>query len=190
MLLLFGLVSGLLSIVMFIPYVKDILLHTTKPQRATWLIWSVLGGIAFFTQLAKGATDSLWLTGVQTLGVFVVFLLSIRFGTGGLRKWDILALIAAALSLMLWYVTHEPAAALFLIIVIDAIGASLTVAKAYKDPGSETLITWLLSGTSGIFATLAVGSFNYTLLAYPVYIALINYSVVASILLGRRTHTT
>jgi hypothetical protein len=75
---------------------------------------------------------------------------------------------------------------LILAILIDAIGGYLTVIKSYADPASETLITWVLSGTSGIFAAVSVGSLNAVLLAYPIYIVLINYTVVAAILLGRR----
>ena len=186
MLQILGLFSGFLSIVMYIPYLRDIFRHTTKPERASWLIWSVLGGIAFFSQLAKGATNSLWLTGAQTFGVFVVFILSLRYGVGGLVKKDIYALITAGLGLFAWYLTNEPAIALIFVIIIDAIGGLLTVLKAYENPDSETLITWLLSGTSGIFATLSIGSLNYVLLAYPVYIIAINYAVVTAILLGKR----
>ena len=81
---------------------------------------------------------------------------------------------------------NEPAIALIFVIVIDAIGGLLTVLNAYENPYSEILITWLLSGTSGIFATLAVGSLNYILLAYPVYIIAINYAVVVASFLGKR----
>ena len=185
MLQAFGLFAGVLSLVMYIPYIRDIFRKTTKPERASWLIWSVLGGTAFFSQLAKGATDSLWLTGVQTLGVFLIFILSIRYGVGGLVRRDIVALVAAGAGLILWYLTNEAAIALVFVIIIDAIGGALTVLKSYEDPGSETLITWLLSGTSGIFAALAVGSLNYILLAYPIYIVAINYAVVVAILLGK-----
>lgn len=186
MLQILGLTAGILSLLMYVPYLRDIFKLTTKPERASWFIWAVLGGIAFFSQMAKGATDSLWLTGVQTLGVVVIFLLSLRYGAGGLVKRDMWVLIGAGAGLVLWYVTREATIALLIVIVIDALGGWLTVLKAYEDPGSETLITWLLSGTSGIFAAFAVGSIDYVLLAYPVYIVLINYSVVGAILLGRR----
>ena len=59
-----GLLSGVLSGGSYIPYLRDIFRHTTKPERASWLIWAVLGSIAFFSQLAEGATWSLWLTGL------------------------------------------------------------------------------------------------------------------------------
>jgi hypothetical protein len=181
----FGIASGILSIVMFVPYVRDILRHTTKPQRATWIIWTVLGCISFASQWAKGATDSLWLTGGQTLGVFVVFALAFPYGTGGLARRDIFSLVAAFSGLVLWYFTKEPLAALMIVIIIDVLGGWLTVLKAYEHPESETLITWILSATSGVLGAIAVGSLNYALLLYPVYLALINGTIAVSILLGR-----
>ncbi len=181
-----GLIAGVLSVITYVPYLRDIFRLKTKPERATWFIWAVLSGIAFFSQMAKGATDSLWLVGVQTLGVIVVFVLSIRYGVGGFVRRDMIALGAAGLGLVLWFYTSEAAYALLIAIAIDAIGASLTVLKAYRDPESETLSTWVLSGTAGIFATFAVGSFDYILLAFPVYVIIINYAVALAMVLGRR----
>jgi hypothetical protein len=186
MLQIFGIISGVLSVITYVPYVRDILRLTTKPERATWFIWLVLSVISFFSQLAEGATDSLWLIGVQTLGVVLIFLLSIKFGVGGFIKRDIIALIAAGLGLFLWYYTNNASLALFIAIIVDAIGASLTVIKAYKDPESETLSTWVLSGTAGIFGAFAVGSMDIVLLAFPVYVIFINYAVAIAMLLGRR----
>ncbi len=183
---IFGLLSGLLSIISNVPYIRDILKLKTKPERASWLIWSVLGGIAFFSQLAKGATDSLWMTGVQTCGVLLIFSLSIRYGVGGLTKRDMVALPVAGLGLVLWYITNEPAIALLIVILVDALGSALTCVKAYKAPDSETMSTWALSGTAGIFGALAVGSWHLILLAYPIYIMLANYAVVIAIYLGRK----
>lgn len=186
MLEIFGYISAILSILMILPYIRDILLFKTKPERASWLIWTVLGFISFFSQLAKGATDSLWLTGGQTFAVLIILLLSIKYGVGGLTKRDIRALIAAGIGLVIWYVTKEAAWALFIVIGIDSVGTSLTAIKSYEDPESETFSTWIISGTSGIFGTLAVGSFNLVLMAYPFYIIFANYLIVAMMLLGKR----
>ena len=73
-------------------------------------------------------------------------------------------------------------------ILVDAIGGSLTIIKAYHDPESETLYTWILSGTAGFFATLSVGSLDYVLLAFPVYIILVNYAVALAMILGKQTN--
>jgi hypothetical protein len=186
MLVLLGYISGLLSAVSYFPYIRDILHHKTKPERASWFIWLLLGSIAFSSQLAKGASDSLWLTGVQTLGVGIVFLLSFRHGVGGFTRKDILAIIIAIGGVGLWLLTKEAATALYIVIFVDVIGVLLTVQKAYHDPGSETLITWILAGASGLLAMLAVGNWNPVLLSYPFYILLANAAVISAILVGKR----
>lgn len=186
MLLAFGYISALLSIVMVFPYIRDIFKLETKPERGSWFIWTILGFIAFFSQLAKGATDSLWMTGGQTAAVLVIFLLSLKYGYGGFGKRDLQGLAGAGVGLFLWYITREAAYALIFVILVDGIGTLLTAIKSYNDPESETLSTWVISGTSGIFGMMAVGSLDLILLAYPLYIMLANYLIVATITLGKR----
>jgi hypothetical protein len=181
-----GILAGILSILMYIPYIKDTVKGVTHPHRASWLIWSCLGLIAFFSQLAKGATDSLWMTAAQTLGTAVVFLLSLKLGVGGFSRRDKISLLTAALGLIVWFFTNEAAFELFITIAVDAIGAGLTAIKAYEMPESETLITWILSAISGILGTIAVGHINPILMAYPFYVFLANCWVITSIFLGKK----
>lgn len=113
---IFGYLTGVLLIIGFALYLVDIVRGKTKPERASWLIWSVLGGIAFFSQLADGATWSLVLPGIDTLIVFAIFVLSIRYGVGGLLRRDIISLVVAALGLLLWYLSREPLVALLAVL--------------------------------------------------------------------------
>ena len=186
MLQIFGILAGILSGAAYIPYIQDIFAKKTKPERASWIIWGVLTGIAFFSQLAKGASNSLWLSGLETLGISIVFLLSIKHGVGGWTKRDIFILITATAGLALWYVTKEPAVALYIIIAVDATGTIPTIIKSYEAPETETLTTWIMVAIAGIIAMLSVGSWNIILLSYPIYIFLGNFSTAAAMLLGRR----
>lgn len=180
----FGYISGILILLSFAPYIRDIFRHTTKPERASWLIWSVLNLISFFSQLAKGASHSLWLAGAQAGGDIVVLILSVKYGFGGLVKRDIITLVVVSISLILWYLTREAAVALFIAIAIDAIGLFLTVMKAYRKPTTETMSSWVLTGVAGLFAILSVGKLNLILLAWPVYIFLAGTTVVVAMKLG------
>jgi hypothetical protein len=187
MLQLFGFLSGLLPIMGVIPYDRDIFLHKTKPHRGSFFIWSVLSGTAFFAQLAKGATWSLFLPAADTIATSSIFILSIWYGTGGLNKRDIGALLLAALGLMSWYFTKQPLVALLLVIGVSAIGTALTVVKTWQDPRSETFSSWLLATLGGLFGIFAVGKFSFALLAYPIYIFIANGSVnVAMLWRGKR----
>jgi len=181
----FGYISLLLFMFSVVPYVRSILKGDTKPQRVTWLIWTVLVFIAFFSQLAKGATWSLLLTVGDAITIVIVFIFSIKYGVGGFRKLDILSLIGAGVSLLLWYLTNEPTVALFLIILIDIIGSNLTILKTWKNPETENWIGWAMCGVGGVFGILSVGSFNFILLSYPIYICLLN-SLMAIIILSRK----
>ncbi|MFA6476457.1 MAG: hypothetical protein WCV68_03540 [Candidatus Paceibacterota bacterium] len=184
--LYFGYLSGIVIALSFVPYLISIFKGEAKPERASWLIWTILGVISFLSQMAKGADASLWLVGVQVLGDALIFILAIWYGMRGFAKRDKVALAFAGLSLILWYITKEPAIALFLAIAIDASGAILTIIKSYEEPDTEPLLAWILTFLGGFFGMFAVGSWDWVLLAFPIYIFVINIAIVASILLGRK----
>lgn len=181
-----GYLTGIILIVGFIPYLVDIFRHKTKPERASWLIWGVLGTIAFFSQLASGASWSLVLTGVDTIIVLWILGLSIKDGVGGFTKLDITSLILAGIGIIAWYFTHQPLAALLLVIFVDAIGVTLTIIKTYREPDTETMFAWLMASLAGLLSVVAVGKIDQTLLLYPAYIFLANGLVAATIVLGKR----
>lgn len=182
-----GVAAGVLSTIAYLPYIVDTTAGRTQPQRASWLIWSILGTIAFFSQIYEGATASLWFAGVQVSGTVTVFLLSIWKGQGVyLRKADYLVLAIAGVGLLLWYFTETAAYALAITISISLMGGALTVTKSYARPESETLITWVISLVASICALFAVGKFDPVLLAYPTYLFTLYTLFVGAILLGRR----
>lgn len=185
-LLLFGVASGVLSTFAFIPYIVDTVAGRTSPHRASWLIWSVLGSIAFFSQVFEGASSSLWFAGVQVTCSILVFVISIRSGTGDyLSRSDYHILFAASVGLVLWYFTDNAAFALAITISISLLGGLATAVKAYKDPESETLFTWVVSLIASGCAVISVGKFDAVLLAYPLYLFTLYSAFVAAILLGR-----
>lgn len=184
----FGLASGALTLISYLPYTKDILARKVKPERASWLIWSVTGGIAFFSQLASGATNSLWFLGLDCLGSLLIFGLSIRYGFGDFNKQDARALKLAGLGLILWVLSSNSTYALIFIIIIDAIGGILTAWKAFEHPDTETYSMWLILWAASGCAILSVGVFNAKLLAYPFYFFVANFIIIASIFIGRRVN--
>ncbi len=181
-----GLFSGILAICSYIPYTKDILSKRVKPERASWLIWGVLASIAFFSQLSKGAQQSLWFTGFDSIGAILTFVLAIKYGFGIVKKRDTLALVFAGIGLIVWYLTNNAIFALIMTMLIDAIGVSLTVWKTYEHPETETYAMWLIVCVASILAIISVGKFDIILMIYPFYIFLANFAVVIAIFAGYR----
>lgn len=181
-----GLLAGLLSIFAFAPYVRDTLALRKQPQRASWFIWSVLSSITLCSQIYEGATSSLWFVAVQTLSTIFIFVLSISRGTGSLMNAsDACMLVAAGFGLVLWAMTDTTAYALAMVIGVSSLGGIATIKKAYLNPGSETMSTWIVSLCASGLAVLAVNTPSWVLLAYPVYLFVLYGVIVIATKMGR-----
>ncbi|MEM7470060.1 MAG: hypothetical protein AAF340_01825 [Pseudomonadota bacterium] len=182
-----GVLSGLLSLLCFVPYAVDTVAGRTQPERASWLIWSVLGTIAFFSQAYEGAGASLWFVGVQVGGTIFICLLSITRGAGAyMCRKNLIVFGIAGLGLIAWYFTETAVYALAISISISLLGGAVTVEKAFRDPESETLVTWGMAWVASVLAGLSVGVWDPILLAYPAYLLALYTAIVGAVLLGRR----
>lgn len=182
----FGGLATLLSVVAYMPYIVNTLRGTTRPHRASWLIWSVLATIAFFSLLYEGATASLGFSAAQAACTSVIFLLSIVRGQGRFfTRKDATILGLASLGLALWYMTDTAIYALMLSITIGLMGCMLTVQKTYWSPDSETMCTWQMSFVAAWCAVMSVGSLDWVLLAYPTYLIVLNGAIIGAWMLGQ-----
>lgn len=174
---LFGVLAGAASVANTVPYIRDILRGTTRPHRATWLIWAVLSLVAWFSLRAEGASWSLIMVTAQALLTAVVFLLAVRHGGGGIGRIDLVMLAVAAAGIGGWALTDDPLVATSCVVWADLVAAAMMMPKTYRDPDSETLSSFVLASVGGAFAALAVGSADLALLLYPVYFCLVNGAI-------------
>ena len=172
-----GLLAGVIGSADAIPYVRDVLRGSTRPHRGTWLIWSVLAVIAFLSQRADGATWSLVMVAGQALLTGVVFLLAIRRGEGGVAPGELAMIALAGAGVVGWAVAGEPVVATACVVAADLVALALMVPKTWRDPTSETLITFVLGSVAGALAAGAVGELDALLLLYPVYYCLGNAAI-------------
>ncbi|MDB5164583.1 MAG: hypothetical protein JWL89_209 [Candidatus Saccharibacteria bacterium] len=182
----FALISAILILVAAPPYVIDTLKGKTKPERVTWLIFSVLGLVAFVSQLSLGASWSLLFSGLDTGASVLVFALALKYGVGGHTRLDVAALIIASIGVVIAVIAKEPVISLLGVVLADISGVALTVKKAFLSPASETAISWLLVGTASFFGLLSTGKFSFGLILYPLYLMIVNYAVPFAQFLGLR----
>lgn len=183
---IFGILSGALTMLGYIPYIVDTVKRQTQPERASWLIWSTIGSIAFFSQVYEGASDSLWFAGMQVTGTVVTFLLSIKLGAGRyLSRKNMSIFFAASVGLVAWYLAETAVYSLLISIGIGLLAGIVTVQKAYRDPESETATTWVLFLGASVCAVVSVGRIDWVILAFPLYLLTLYSAVVAAISLGR-----
>ena len=181
-----GLAAGVVGVLDTIPYVRDTLRGATRPHRGTWLIWGVLAVVVCLSQYADGASWSLVMAGAQAVLTGVIFALSIRHGEGGLRPVEMVMIAVATVGVIGWIVADEPLVATVCVVAADLIGAAMMIPKTYRDPDSETLITFAFASLGGALAAGAVGSLDLSLLLYPVYYCVIN-AAIALLIWERRS---
>jgi hypothetical protein len=185
---MFGVLAGVVAAACTVPYVRDTLRGETVPHRGSWLIWGVLEVVALQAQRADGASWSLVPLMIQALGTCLVLTLSFWFGTGGLGPADLALLALAGLGIVGWLVIQKPVVATASAIAADLIAAVMMAPKAWRDPHSETLSTFVLASVSGVLmvgSVGSVGSLSVSLLMYPVYFAVVNAALAGVIVHGR-----
>jgi hypothetical protein len=170
-----GVLAGLVGIAGTIPYVRDTVRGSTRPHRGTWLIWSVLPVVLCLSQRADGASWSLITVGalhVVLNGLILLF--AIHRGEGGLSAADAVMIAIAGGGVVGWVVADQPIVAIACVIVADLVAAAMMVPKTYRDPGAETLATFVGGSLGGALAVGAVGAADLSLLSYPIYYCLAN----------------
>ena len=181
----FGVLAGVIGVLDTIPYVRDILSGSTRPHRGTWLIWGVLALVVCLSQRADGASWSLIMAGTQAVLTALIFLLAISRGVGGLSRMDVVLTAVAGAGVAGWIVADAPIVATCCVVAADLIAAAMMLPKTYRDPESETLVTFAFASLGGALAAAAVGAVDVSLLLYPVYYCLIN-GAIALLIYQRR----
>lgn len=183
---LFGEISGIIAILAFVPYIASILRHETRPSRASWVIWAVLGIVLLVSYHSSGATTTIWIPIVYATLPLIVFALSFRYGVGGYNYLDLVCLTGAAIGLLLWKITHVPETALYLNIFVDALGFLPTYKKAYLQPASENLPAWVIGTLATLLNLLAINKWQLNIALYPLYLAVFNGGVPITLAIRSR----
>ena len=181
-----GVLAGLLGVANMVPYVRDTIRGATRPHRGTWLIWGSLAIVVWLSQRADGASWSLMLASGQVVLNGIVVLLAIRRGEGGMSLTEAAMLGLAGGGVIGWIVADQPIVAIACVIAADLVATALMAPKTYRDPGSETLVTYVGASVAGALAAGAVGALDVSLLLYPVYYCLANITIAILISHRRR----
>ncbi|HZF51294.1 MAG TPA: hypothetical protein VE093_21700 [Polyangiaceae bacterium] len=174
-----GVAAGVLSLLALVPYILSILRGETRPNRATWWVWTVCNGVLFASYYASGERRSAWVPLSYMVASLIVALLSLKRGEGGLSRFDQGCVFACLVGLVLWALSGSPLTALAINIGVDFAGALPTIRKTYLDPRSESLLAWVLFLAANALNLLAVEAWSSPSVALPVYYVILTLIVVA-----------
>ena len=182
---IFAALSSIVGIACFVPYIRDIFRHKTQPHSYSWFIWTILqftGVIAMFSAGAGAGISSL---AIGTTLCGFIFLLSLRYGTHNIKTFDVICLIGALGALAIYFFLHNELLSVLMVVSVDIIGFLPTFRKAYEEPKTETVSTYVLSAVADALALGALTVFTVTTSVYLISLVVTN-GLCAFIILIRR----
>ena len=180
--------GSIISFLGFIPYLKDTIKGTTKPNRMTWALWAVAPLIAAIAGLSSGVTWAVLPVFMAGFGPLLVLFVSFRNKNSywKLSKFDYICGATSVLALILWSITKNPSLAILLAISSDLLAAIPTMLKSWTHPYSETYQVFLFSMIGNLTAFLVMKQWNFNELAFPIYLILVCLTMTLIIVLRRK----
>lgn len=177
--------SGIMAAVSTLPYLIDVVKYKTKPRIASWITWDVMKAIAIVAAFAEHEYITATLLSISLMGTLSIVIFGWEYGDRKIESIDIFCLVGAATGIILWSVFNSPAIAVLAVIAIDSIGGIPTILHSWKNPHEETWVTYLLSFFAALLILLTVTDWRVTAFAYPMYLVVMDMTLVLVILLRR-----
>lgn len=185
---IFGIAALTLSLGANIPYIIEIIRGQVKPERISWFLWTLLGLTYYFSALfAEGAT---LFTFGELIGPVIILILALKFGVGGRSRFDLISLTVALMAFVLLFIVEGVLIGLFLALIVDGIGAMLTIRKLLIDPASESKWFWGIGAVSGVLAIVSLNNYNIETLLFPAYVVILSsFIFLKAKSLKKKNHT-
>lgn len=159
-----------------IAYLIDTVRGKIRPNRVSFLLWSIAPLIAFAAQVKQGVgIESLMTlaTGFLPLLIFIASFVN-KAAEWKITRFDLVCGAFSLLGLVLWLVTKVGNIAILFSIIADGLAAVPTIVKAYHFPDTELAWPWL-TAPLGIFLTLlTLTELSFANSAFIIYILLVN----------------
>jgi hypothetical protein len=152
-------------------YLVETVKGRIKPNRVTWILWSLSPLIAFYAMIKQGVGPEAWSTfiiGFMPILVFIATFVN-KKSYWKLEKLDFACGFFSILGLVLWQVTKVGNLAIIFSIVADAFASVPTIIKAYKDPESENYVGYFLGIFNAVISLLVIRNWNFQNYAFQSY---------------------
>ncbi len=168
-------------------YIKGTIQGKIKPNKVTWLMWSIAPLIATAAALSTGvrwAAVPVFMSGFGPLLVFIFSFVNPK-SYWKLEKFDYFCGAFSILALVLWAVTKEPVIAIIFAIASDASAALPIIIKSWKHPDSERPEAFMAGMFSALTSFFVLKTFSFSEIAFPVYLVLVCAILIISGYRGR-----
>jgi hypothetical protein len=172
----FVIVGTLIGAIGSLAYLIDTVKGKIKPNRVSFLLWSIAPLIAFAAQINQGVgLEALmtFSTGFLPLMTFIASFVN-KKAEWKLTKFDLLCGLLSVLGLVLWLITKVGNVAIFFSIAADGLAAVPTIVKAYKYPETELAWPWIATSIGVVLTLLTIKGLTFANSGFIIYIFIID----------------
>lgn len=179
----FVIVGTLIGAVGSVAYLVDTVKGKVKPNRVSFLLWSIAPLIAFAAQIKQGVgleSVMTFSTGFLPITTFVASFVN-KNAVWRVTRFDLLCGFLSLLGLALWLITKVGNLAILFSILADGLAAVPTIVKAYHYPDTELAWPWIATSFGVVLTLLTLSEVTFTNSGFIIYILLVNtliYSLV------------
>ena len=172
----FVIIGTLIGAAGSVAYLISTVRGKVKPNKVSFLLWSLAPMIAFFAQIKQGVGMAALMTLSTGFLPFTVFIASFvnKKAEWKITRFDILCGILSLIGLVLWLITKVGNVAIFFSIVADGLAAIPTIMKAYKYPDTEIAWPWIATVIGVILTLLTLPAFTFANSGFILYILVLN----------------
>lgn len=177
----FVIIGTLIGAAGSVAYLIDTLKGKVKPNRVSFLLWSLAPIIAFFAQIQQGVgLESMMTlsTGVLPLTVFCASFFN-KQSVWKLTRFDLPCGALSLVGLALWQITRVGNIAILFSIIADGFAAIPTLIKAYRYPDTEIAWPWMASVVGVILTLLTLSSITFANSGFIIYILVLDAIIFA-----------
>ena len=161
-------------------YIRDTITGNAKPNKISWLMWSVAPLIATFAAISKGVTWGVlpvFMSGFIPLCILITSFFS-KKSYWKLTFFDYLCGFFSALALALWLILKDANIAIIFAIIADGSAAIPTLRKSWTNPETESGLPYLMGLISAPTSFAAISRWVFPAYGFALYLIIVDATLV------------
>jgi hypothetical protein len=169
-------VAAVASLFAAAAYIRSMLKGGAKPNRVSWLMWSIAPFIATAAAVSSGvgwAALPVFMSGFSPFLIFTASFVS-KQAHWALSSFDYICGLLSGLALIFWYVTADPNVAIVFAMASDGLASIPTLTKSWNHPETEVAWPFLVGVFNAATSFSAITLWAFSAYAFPAYLIAIN----------------
>ena len=165
-------------------YIKDTFRGTTKPNRVTWIFWTIAPMVGVYVAYKDGVAFPLLLsTFMAGFGPLLVVIASFfnKKSYWKITPFDGVCGVLSLVAMIMWVTTHNGTLSLAFAILADFFAGLPTMIKAWKHSDTESVGPYTYGIVNQFITFSIITNFSFINYAFPLYFVIANTIIITGI---------